>query len=608
MSVTGYADPLVGFSASLPWNRAETNIDFVNNWTKVLRNHSIKFGVDLRRLRDELLQTQDNGGPRGQFNFRDQQTSIPGATVLGQVNAMASFLLDVPNAMLRDLAVMFPAYRAIMLFTYVQDKWVVTPKLTVDLGVRHDFYPPATPRLPGGFSNYDWNSNTLAVAGYGGNPMNLGRRTYYKNFAPRLGMAYRLDNRTVLRAGFGISWIPFPDNKYAWDNFPVKQSAAWNAVNSYGQSQTTPGVYGSMGTGFPALQAAAIPSNGMILANTSALLAQGIASVIALDYHEGYIQSWNLAFQRQLPKNFTFEAAYVGNHTVRAPVTYNLNASMVFNSGANGRPLYQKFGKNADVNYRYVGMSNDYNSLQAKLDRRFSGGFVMTTAYTYGKALGYSPEDGGLWNYIQPRRSYSRLDFDRTHTFVQSYVYELPFGKNKRWLQSGPGRWILGDWQVSGVLSLMTGRPITFGTNVSINTPGTSATPDQAGPFTILHNVAGPGGSVLWFDTAALKQPLDADGKTPHFGSMGRNNVNGPGLGDLDASLFRKFQITDRIKGEFRVESLNLTNTPAFAAPNTTVGSADFGKITGTLAGLIANQGIGGTGPRSIGLGIKLNF
>jgi hypothetical protein len=89
---------------------------------------------------------------------------------------------------------------------------------------------------------------------------------------------------------------------------------------------------------------------------------------------------------------------------------------------------------------------------------------------------------------------------------------------------------------------------------------------------------------------------------------MGRNNVNGPGLGDLDASLFRKFQITERIKGEFRVESLNLTNTPAFAAPNTTVGSADFGKITGTLAGLIANQGIGGTGPRSIGLGIKLNF
>src|SRR5262249_52563061 len=153
-----------------------------------------------------------------------------------------------------------------------------------------------------------------------------------------------------------------------------------------------------------------------------------------------------------------------------APVTYNLNASFIFNSGANGRPLFQKFGKNADVNYRYLGMSNNYNAFQLKLDRRFSNGFLMTTAYSFSKAMGYSSEDGSLWNYIQPSRTYSRLDFDRTHTFTQSYVYELPFGKNKPWLQTGAGRWILGDWQLSGVLSLMTGRPITFATTVNANT------------------------------------------------------------------------------------------------------------------------------------------
>jgi hypothetical protein len=124
----------------------------------------------------------------------------------------------------------------------------------------------------------------------------------------------------------------------------------------------------------------------------------------------------------------------------------------------------------------------------------------------------------------------------------------------------------------------------------------------------VLHNVAGTSGTDLWFDTSQFKQPLDADGKTPHWGNMGHNNVSGPGLGDLDLSLFRKFRITERFKGEFRAESTNFTNTPAFANPNVTVGSANFGRITGTLAGLIANQGTGGTGPRNIQLGLRLTF
>jgi hypothetical protein len=608
MNISGYANPLVGYANSLPWNRAETNIDFVSNWTKVLQNHTLKFGVDVRRIRDELLQTQDAGGPRGEFQFRSQQTSISGATVQDQANALASFLLDVPNLMQRDLAVVFPSYRATMLFTYVQDKWQVSPKLTVDLGLRHDFYPPATPRMPGGFSNYDPATNSLIVAGIGGNPMNLGRKTYYTGFAPRFGFAYRMDSKTVIRGGFGLSWIPFPDNKYAWDNFPVKQSNAYSALNSFGQALTSTGVYGSMGVGFPAPQSAVIPSNGIILANTPQLIAQNINSVVPLDYREGYIEAWNVAIQRQLPKSFTIEAAYVGNHTVRAPIAYNVNAGMTFNTGAAGRPLYQKFGKNADVLLRYAGYSNNYNSLQVKIDRRFSGGFVMTTAYTYGKALGYSYETGALWNYIQPRRSYSRLDFDRSHNFVQSYVYELPFGKGKRWLQSGVGRWVLGGWQVSGVLSLMTGRPMTFGTTMSANTPGSTLTADMIGPVKILHNVAGTSGSALWFDTSVFLQPVGADGKLGHFGNSGRNNVSGPGLGDLDLSVSRKFQFGERVKCELRAESLNATNSPSFASPNTNMGDVNFGKVTGTLNGLIANQSVGGTGPRSIQLGLKINF
>ncbi len=615
MNVGGYANPLVGWSASLPWNRAETNIDFVNNWIKIKSNHTIKWGVDIRRLRDELLQTQDAGGPRGEFVFGNNQTSTPGAAVQSQVNGLASFLLDVPNTVRRDLAIQFPAYRAWMVFSYFQDKWQVSQKLTIDLGLRHDFYPPATPRLKGGFSNYDPATNSLMVAGYGNNPMNLGRKTYYTGFSPRIGASYRINSKTVIRAGYGVSWIPFPDNKYAWDNFPVKQTNSYGTTNSYGFAVTPTGQVLNMGTGFPSLAPANVPDNGIIPANTPQLLAQTIASYIPLDYHEGYIQSWNAAFQRQLPMNFTLDIAYVANHTVRAPVTYNLNASFRFGSGSAGKPYFVRDNRNTDINYRYAGYSNNYNSLQVKFDRRFSGGFLMTNAYTWGKAMGFSSEDGGLWNYIQPERSYARLDFDRTHNFTESFVWELPFGKGKPWLQNGAARWIAGGWQLNGILSFMTGRPLTFGTNASANTPGSTFTPDLIGDVTFTHLVAGTSGTATWFDTTGCvpvtsscflqNPPL---GTTGRFGTAGRNNFNGPGLGNFDLSLFRRFEITERVKLEFRAESTNVTNSPAFGNPNTTLGDANFGRVTGTLAGLISNQGVGGTGPRAINLGLKLTF
>jgi len=606
ITMDGYPSPFVGYGASLPWNRAETNFNFVNNWTKVLDNHTIKFGVDIRRLREELLQTQDAGGPRGQISFSQNNSSVTGAKVLSQANGLAALLVDFPSQVQRDAAVMFPTQRATMLFGYIQDKWVVTPKLTVDLGVRWEFYPPVTPRFAAGFSNYDPSNNTWQLAGVGPFPKNMGRKTYYTNFAPRSGLAYRLNSKTVIRAGAGISWFPFPDNKYAWDNSPVKQNAVYNSLQTGGPALGPDGTALSMAKGFPALTPVTIPSSGILPTG----LTQNVSAMIPLNYHEGYVESWNVAVQRQLPKKFTLETAYVANHTVRGPVRYNINAGFIFNAGSAGRPLFQKFGRNVDVLMRYDGLSNNYESLQVKLDRRFSGGFLMTTAYTWSKAMGYgrTDDDSGLWNYIDQKRSYARLDFDRTQSFTQSYLYELPFGKGKRFLQSGIGRWILGDWQLNGVLTLMTGRPFTVGTNVSINTPGSSATADIIGPIKTLHNIAGPGGSALWFDTSNFAQPLNADGKTPHFGNLGNNVFSGPGLGDLDLSLFRKFTITERFKGEFRFETLNLTNTPAFGNPDGTVGSATFGRVTGTLNGLIPNQGTGGTGPRGIQFGLKFTF
>jgi hypothetical protein len=154
----------------------------------------------------------------------------------------------------------------------------------------------------------------------------------------------------------------------------------------------------------------------------------------------------------------------------------------------------------------------------------------------------------------------------------------------------------------------MTGRPFTIGSTISANTPGSSQTADMNGPLKILHGIAGNAGTDLWFDTSNITQPLNADGKTPHWGNTGHNAFSAPGLGNLDLSLFRKFAIGEKVKGEFRLETFNFTNTPAFNNPDTTMGSATFGRVTSTLSGLINNQSYGGTGSRQIQFGIKLSF
>ena len=228
-----YSNPLIGYSASLPWIRSETNVDLANTWTKIIGNHTIKFGGDLRRLRDDLLQDQ-TFSPRGVYTFGGGQTALKGGPATSYYNNFASFLLDVPNQAGRDLGQYFPAYRQWEFFAFGQDKWQVTPKLTLDLGLRWEFYPPATPHFPGGFSNYNPVDNTLVIAGVGNNPLNLGMQTRYKYFAPRTGIAYRLTDKTVIRAGFGISYTPFPDNSYAY-NYPIRANNQFDpAITTYG--------------------------------------------------------------------------------------------------------------------------------------------------------------------------------------------------------------------------------------------------------------------------------------------------------------------------------------------------------------------------------------
>ena len=602
IALDGFGDPFIGFSASLPWIRSETNILFTNVWTKTKGNHTIKFGFDMRRVRDDLLQTQ-TVNPRGRYQFSNAQTSIAGANT-SRENAFASFLLDLPAAAGRDFPVIFPAYRAWQYFAFVGDKWNVSPKLTVDIGLRWEYYPPAKPAHTQGFSQYDPTNNTLVIAGIGSNPLDLGLEKHYKDFAPRLGIAYRANERTVIRTGFGMSYAPFPDNTYAY-NYPVKQNNVFSANCSFCPVVLPNSQVATFQSGFPPFQAVAIPSDG-IIHNPDLNQAYFF---INPHFREPYVEAWNFAIQRQLPKNFTLDVAYVGNHGVDQPAVDALNASRTLGADINGQPLYAKFGKKASVDNRYVGYSSMYNGLQVKFDRRFSNGFQLTTAYTWSKAMGMQSEDSGLDTYINARRNWRKLNFNRTHYFVQSYIYQLPFGKGKKFMTSGVGGAVLGGWQVNGILSLATGTPMTFGgSSAVLKAPGNNNTLNWFGPDPI-QVTHGTGRGNTWFTpricsfgganpvtTDCFAQPGAENGGLPEFGNLSWNVLDGPGFWNLDASVFRTFRITERAKLEFRAEGFQVMNTPQWNNPDTGISSSTFGQITG--AG----------GARSVQLAAKLMF
>lgn len=590
IDISGLGNPVVGYSLSLPWIRFETNWNLVNNWTKLLGNHTVKFGVDARFTRDGLFQTQVYS-LRGQYRFRTGQTGRNGDTNQTFANAYAAFLLDLPNDYGRDLISAFPEYIQFPFFSYVQDKWQVSPKLTVDLGVRHELYPPATPKHPGGFSNYDIDTNSLIVAGIGDNPSNMGRKNYLTNFAPRIGISYRLDEKTVIRSGYGISYIPYPDNRYAY-NFPVRQNNAFNPANAYVAA-------GSMEAGLPAPLPFTIPADGIIRNAPNQNY-----DVIPLDYREGYIQSYNLAVQRSLPFNFTLDVAYVGNKGTRVSQQFNANAGLILGAGQEGRPLWQRFRRNTDTNVNFIGTSTNYNSLQTKFDRRFANGFQLTTAYTWSKAIDYSQDNGGFAYYINPERSRARADFDRRHMFNQSYIWELPFGKGKPYASSGLLSHVLGGWQVTGILTLMSGQALNISAPAAtLNAPGNSNNPNYVGsgelPVTGTVNFRATGrNQATWFDTSVFQAPA-----ANTFGNVGRNAFTGPGFVNLDLSGFRRFQVTERFTVEFRAESFNFTNTPQYPNPDGGFGNATFGQIT--------NAGIGSSadgGSRQIQFGLRILF
>jgi hypothetical protein len=569
INVAGFSGPVLGFSASLPWDRGETTSTFSGTLTRLWGNHTLKVGGEFRRNRDFLLQVQDNGGTRGRYNFGGAQTAIPGnnAAINGLGNAFASFLLDVPNLIGRDLTVIDePGTRHWAIFSFINDKWQVSKRLTLDLGLRQEFYHPHTGIVErGGLSNYNIDNNTLEVTGFGSVPSTVGVRNYFGNFAPRLGAAFRFSDKTVIRAGFGTTIIPFPDNRYAF-NFPVKQNNQFNPPNTFATA-------GSMAAGLPAPQVFNVPDNGIIPANTAALLNAGLFHVPP-NLREAKLHSYNVAFQREMFWGLTAEVAYVGNIGRGVIADFDLNAGMTPGQDNAGRPFFQKFGKTASVRTWYP-TDTSYDSLQIKVDRRFRGGWLVTNSYTLGRASTFSDDNGGVATPANPSLSKGPAGFDRKHIYNATFVWDIPFANKS----NGFIRAIFGGWQLSGIFTAQSGTPVNFTANAAtLRAPGNTQRPDLNGEPKVFGDI-GPG--KLYFDTSVFSAPA-----ANTFGNMRRNDsISGPGYTNLDGTLIKRFRFTERIGGEVRVDALNVTNSPNFGNPNGSFGSPTFGQVTGTVGG-----------------------
>jgi hypothetical protein len=565
--------PGIGTPVVYPLINTDNLFEIVDTWSKLKGKHVFKWGAEIHRNRMDRFQPQGlNLGPRGLFNFNPGTTQLNGGPGLGPygsvVNAFAAFLIGAPDQTGRTYMPITPTNRQTQFAAFGQDTYQITRKLTLDIGLRYEYYSPVTPRYKGGASNYDPATNTLLIAGYGDVNLATGVDAQSLNFAPRVGFAYRLTDRQVIRAGYGISYWT---GRFGFTGGTL--STQFPTIYNVQQGNTGDfQVDGSFNT-LPVVQFVDIPSNGRINPAPN----QGFF-VVPPRNRLPYVQNYNLTYQRELGSGISFDIGYVGNLGRQLPYNRALNAAPP-GTGSAGRPFFVLFGHSADVSLRAGGVNSHYNALQTNLSKRFSQGLMFTLAYAYSKSMDVGSNQPGFTDNLDLNRQYGPSDFDRTHMVTASHLYELPFGKGKRFLNQGgiAGR-VIGGWQLNGILRFATGTPFTATADAtSCNCPGNNNFADALTSVTYLGGI-GPGQP--WFSTSSFAAP-----GPNRFGSAGRNTVRGPRLTNYDLSIFRIFPFTERVKLEFRAEFYNLLNNPHFGNPSGNSSSAVFGIISSTLSG-----------------------
>ncbi len=604
-SVTNYAtigNPGSGGAAG-PYVDENWQAQYTANATWTRGAHSVRFGGDVVR---QALNRFETGASAGSFTFGGGPTQIAGGPSANQFNTFAVFLLGLPTSTSKSL-IPFEDNRAAsrnwQYSFYVKDQWQPAAKLTASLGLRWDRFPMGT-RRSRGMERYDFDRNVMLICGAGNVPKDCGYRIGWRNFSPRVGLAYRATSTFVIRAGYGLNYDPYPlaFTRDLNGNYPSGVDLTVSAPNSFQYARR-------LSEGIPPVQPPDISGGSIAIANNIA------ARALEPKPRRGYIQSWNFSIQKELPWRFTGQAAYVASRQIRINQILNLNAGQIPGAGQSGQPFFLKYGRTANTELLTNPGTNKYDSLQTTLQRRFFQGIQASLAYTWSKAIGIccdqladNPPAIQALRFFDLNRAV--LSFDRTHVFNATMVMEAPFGKGKRFLNSGGAASALaGGWQVNGLLSVYSGSPFSVSASgTSLNMPGSTQRADQVRSRVEVFGRTGPGES--YFDPLAFA-PVTA----PRFGTAGFNTMRGPGVRNFDFGLFRQFRFSDRWNMQFRAEVFNLTNTPHFANPNANASNLQL-NTDGTIRNLggyttitsIRNTGREGLDERVFRFGLRFGF
>jgi hypothetical protein len=611
------------------------------NLSWIIGKHATKYGFSYYHFLLNHFQPTSGSGinnPRGGFLFAGGMTCGEPKCGTSNYNNLADFLLGVPNnntssAVTTAHQLSNPnALRWTEIALYAQDQWTATPKLTVNYGIRYEFYPPpyrdhtgvtiTDPNLP--------QSANVEIGGVGGNPENAGLQMGWGSIFPRLGLAYRVSEKTVVRAGAGITSDP-DSLRYLRDSFPEDLAPQYPglAADSIAMDPANGNAPMTLTYGIPT------PVPPVIVNGFASLPVTGSTVSAIKDYHRGYIESWNAFVQQEFTSRLVMNLGYVGVHDVRQLVqTGYLNAAPLPSGStlcmANGQynpssPYFTNpigsnpcnFAANEIVNQAHcagaatpvcynsggIGMveplfSANYNGLQSQLTYNAGRLAQIGAVYTWSHAIDFEDNGAGSgsqglqWNY-PAYYHFNRGDagYDSTNNIQLWGIYSLPFGPGHALASSGIAGAILGGFQLNGQLSHTSGFPFTVTANSNnTNAPGDQLYADLIRPYHQLSgrnrtvgNTAVSGGKP-WFDPTTFVNPVQptysptqtpSEIASPVFGNTGKNQFRGPGQTVLNASVFRSFKLYRESQFQIRFEAFNALNHALLAGnPNTTLPSA----------------------------------
>lgn len=570
--ISGFS-PRLGSPDFLPKFQRSKQFQFTDNVTVVSGRHTIRFGTDV--MAPLKLDYIDVPGTRGRYDFAAVYTSYLG--VSGTGSALADFLAGTPiNVLLTNAGVV--NQRRHMYSFFGQDDWKITPKLTINLGLRYDFGSPSY-ESNNKLANFD-PAKALAATDQAqalasltlAKDASLETRSLIKpdrnNFAPRFGFAYSVTDKLVIRGGYGM-YFNLLDRIGSEDqialnppniiNFNTRTDAAGSAVAGL-----------TLNGGLPANL---LNPNNISIRNIQVRAANPNAVT-------PYIQQMSIGLQYELFNNWMAEANYVHTKGTKLYTLRDLNQALP--NIANSRPFPQ-FGL---IEYRDDNGVSRYDAFETTLDKRFADGYTIRAAYTLSQSKDNSGEhltSGGSSSLPDNSRNltnwYGFSDFDVRHRLVVNGIWELPFGKGKSYFQSGVAAAILGGWDLTGSLNFRSGRPFTVtqsGDPLKLGSLSTTLADLVGDPEKSDQNVNG------WFNTGAFQL---LTGTTTRFGLQPRNSLRGPKFASLDFAVHRRFALwNENTNLEFRWEVFNAFNRANFGLPNRTVNGGGFGTIT-TLQG-----------------------